>query len=216
MIYLRILKNAVGARWLSLPGSILSFCLFLTAAAKAFGLDWFPVLSVKTFALGGLFSVLVWFAVGITTACVSLTKKLEALQNAWDRTDAHLIPISEAMAHIIKYDPAYHKIPNDNQIHLAAVKARSLGWENKIAFWGRFVHQDEDGEVEIVDEHFVQLSPTIWKTCMLDEASLDLEDINMRGRTVEDPNYGREIKIPDVYCDIKVSKNTLQAMFPAK
>jgi hypothetical protein len=211
---LKVIWKAIGSNWLKLPGSILSIGVFLSAAAKQYGFDWIPNFEIKTLILIGLSTVFVWFVLGLSLTVLCQARRIEELDSAWDRTDKFLIPIKEAILHVANVESAYLGLPEEEKIHRASVKLRTLAHENQMCFWGRKVHVDQFDSQESYDEHHTQVPPSLMVNSMIDESTINESNANLRSRTTADPNYNLETRVPDMFCDLKVSRHTLLGMFP--
>jgi hypothetical protein len=210
---LKIIWNAIGSNWIKLPGLVLSIGLFSSAAAKQYGFHWIPNFETKTLILIGLSTIFVWFVLGLSKTVLRQDKYIELLQSTWDRTDKFLITLNEAIFHVIDVEQEYIGLSTDEKVHRASVKLRTLAHENHMCFWGRRVHVDQFNSQESYDEHHTQLPPQLMVYSMIDESTISEKDVNKRNRTIVDPNYNLETRVPDIYCDLKVSRHTLHGMF---
>ena len=196
----------MGYRWLKVPGSILSFGLFLSAAAKAYGYEWLPNFSTRSLVAVGVGSFFLWLVGGLWHLGVGQSRQLKVYESAWDRTNFFLIPICSALEIIIaalaKQDKSM--LVESEQRQRASVRLRELGIENQLCIWGNLYFEDE-GEMA---EESRAIPPTFWNKNKVDILAVFGNSKCKVPQTIEDPFYATDLAYQQPYGNLRVSRNT--------
>lgn len=170
-----------------------------------------PTFPWEWWAIGGLLIALSMFFESCFRMVRPMQQRLSELEIAWDRTDAFLVPISEAVPKVLDTMDFSFGIPESDRMKKVATRFREIGMENQAMLWGR----EYDEEEKIFAEPREQISPVFWKKNLIDMEAVMSGDLS-RAQTTEDPIYSHETQAQPMYGHLQISRRTLLAMFPKR